>query len=110
MRTTFPRRPAAVSGCELSHPSIDRDRMIDLQLLRRSANVIEVFLERELRRVDADHHQSLIFIFRGPRPDIGERAQPINAGIGPDIDEDDFSAQAGWRQWLRVEPSGRAAE
>ena len=53
---------------------IDRDRIVDLHVLRGSANVIDVFLEFELRRVHADHHQSLILVFLGPRADIGKLA------------------------------------
>ena len=86
---------------------IDRDRIIDPHVFRGSANVIDVFLKGELRRVHADHHQSLILVFLGPRADIGKRASPIDAGIGPEVDEDDFSAQVGRRQWLRIEPLGR---
>src|SRR5437870_11642589 len=89
---------------------IDRDRITDLHVLGGSANVIDVFLECELRTVHTDHHQTLILVFLGPRADIGKRAQPIDAGIGPDVDRDDFSAQTGRRQWRRIEPSGGAAE
>ena len=34
--------------------AIERDRIIDPQILRGSANVLDISLERELRRVDAD--------------------------------------------------------
>ena len=33
-------------------------------------------------------------VFRSPCSDIGQRAQPIDAGVGPEIDEDDFPAQS----------------
>ena len=89
---------------------VDRDRIIDPHGLRGSSNIIDVSLECELRRVHADHHQSLILVFLGPRADIGKRAQPVDAGIGPEVDEDDLAAQAGRRQRLRVEPPGRAAK
>ena len=54
--------------------AIDRDRIIDPHLLRGSANVVDVLLEWELRRVHADHDQTLILVFLGPRADIGEVA------------------------------------
>ena len=60
--------------------------------------------------VHADHDQSLMLVFLGPRADIGQRAQPIDAGVGPGIDEQTLPRSAGRRQWLRIEPSGRAAE
>src|SRR5882672_9700700 len=56
--------------------AIDRDRIIDPHVLRGSANVIDVSLELELRRMHADHHQPLIPVFLGPRADIGKCAYP----------------------------------
>ena len=93
-----------------SHVVIDRDRIVDPHVLHGPADVVEVFLERELRRVHADHHQSLILVLLGPRADVGKRAQPVDAGVGPELDQDDLSPQAGRRQRRRVEPRGRAAE
>ena len=60
--------------------------------------------------MDADHHQSLILVFLGPGADIGKRAQPVDAGVGPEIDEDDLSAQSRRRQGRRIEPLVRALE
>src|SRR5262245_23413602 len=74
---------------------VDGDRKSQSHRLCGLAHVIEVFLEAELGRVYADHHQSLILVFLGPGTDVGHRAQPIDAGIGPEIDEDDLSAQVG---------------
>ena len=54
-----------------------------------------LFSNRELRRVHADHHQSLVLVLLGPGADIGQRAQPVDAGVGPEIDEHDLAAQAG---------------
>src|SRR6266498_5484404 len=51
---------------------IDSDRIIDPHVFRGSANVIDVFLKFELRRVHADHRQSLILVLLGPRADIGK--------------------------------------
>ena len=53
---------------------IDGDRILDLHLLGGSANVLEVVLKGELRRVYADHHHSVIPVFLGPRADIGKCA------------------------------------
>src|SRR5437763_11598440 len=50
--------------------AIDRDRIIDSHVLRGPANVLDVLLERELGRVHADHHESRILVFLGPRADI----------------------------------------
>src|SRR5215218_805704 len=83
---------------------VHRDRVIDPHLLHGPANVIYVLLKSELRRMDADHYQSLILVFFGPRAEMGNRPQPVNAGVGPEIDEDDFSAQSRRRQWRRIQP------
>ena len=53
---------------------IDRDRIIDSHLLRGSAHVLDVFLKCELRRVHADHDESLILVFLGPGADVGKCA------------------------------------
>ena len=56
----------------------------------------------------ADHHQALVLVFLGPGPDIGHRAQAIDAGIGPEIDQHDLAARAPRRQRRRVQPFDRA--
>src|SRR5262249_3753679 len=50
--------------------AIDRDRILDSHVLGGAANVLDVSLECELRRVDADHHQSVLLVFLGPGADI----------------------------------------
>src|SRR6266545_4716749 len=67
------RRPiVVVEGTPDRIVVIDRDWMFNPQALHGSANVIDVSLECELRRVYADDHQSLILVFRGPRADVGK--------------------------------------
>src|SRR6266496_2104484 len=89
---------------------VDRDRIVDPQVRGGSADVVEVVLEVELRRVHADDHQSVILVLLGPRAEVGKGAEPVDAGVGPEVDQDDASAQPGCRQWWRVEPPGRAGE
>src|ERR1043166_2246154 len=90
--------------------AIDGDRISNPHVPRGPANVFDIFLERELRRVHADHYQSSILVFLGPRANVGQCAQPIDTGVGPKLDQDNVSPQSGDRQWLRIEPAGRAAE
>ena len=90
--------------------AVDRDRIIDIHVRCLSANIVEVLFETELGRVHTDHYQSSILVFRGPRADIRKGPEPIDAGVGPEVDDDDFSAQVRSRQRLRIEPAGRAAE
>ena len=49
-------------------------------------------------------------VLRGPRADVRQRPQPVDAGVGPEVDEDDASAESLRRQRLGVEPAGRAVE
>src|SRR4051812_24332741 len=81
---------------------IDGDRVIDAHLSHGPANVVDVLLKSELRRMDADHHQSLVLVFLGPGADIRSRSQPLDAGVGPEIDEDDFSTQTWHREGRRL--------
>jgi hypothetical protein len=74
---------------------IDRDRIGDPHVPGGSAHILEVVLKCELRRVDADHHHAVLLVFLGPRADIGQGAQPVDAGVGLEVDEDDFSSQVG---------------
>ncbi|HEX6557066.1 MAG TPA: hypothetical protein VF026_30160, partial [Ktedonobacteraceae bacterium] len=89
---------------------IDGDRIGDPHVPGGPAHILEVVLKWELRRMHADHHHAVIPIFLGPRADIGKRAQPIDAGVGPEVDEDDFPAQVSCRQGRRIEPRGCATQ
>jgi hypothetical protein len=90
--------------------AVERDRILDPQVLRGLADVVDVLFERELGRVDADHHKPLVCVLLEPGADIAERAEPVDAGVGPEVDEDDLSAQVVGHGRLRVEPAGRSLE
>src|SRR5215467_9454427 len=47
--------------------AVNRDRIFDAHVCRGPANVLQVSLERELRRMHADHDQSKVLVFPGPR-------------------------------------------
>jgi hypothetical protein len=72
---------------------IHRDRVDDAEILDRFAHVRFVFLEGKLRRMNADDHQAAVFVFLIPGFDVGQRAQAVDAGIGPEIDQNHFAAQ-----------------
>src|SRR5262249_43022352 len=88
--------------------AVDRDRIVDAHVLHGPADVARVLFERELRRVDADHHQALIAIFLVPGADVGHGAAPVDAGVSPEIDEHDLPAQGLRGQGRRIEPFVRA--
>ena len=71
---------------------VDRDRVIDPHVPDGGANVAWIFFKRELRRMHADHHQTLVFVFLGPGAHVRQRAQPVDASVGPEIEKHDFPA------------------
>jgi hypothetical protein len=73
--------------------AVERDGILDGHVLHRLAHIVDVAFKRELRGVDADHDQSLILVPLGPRAEIGERAEPVDAGKGPEVDENDLPLQ-----------------
>jgi hypothetical protein len=89
---------------------VEGDRIFDVHVLRSLDDVVGVPFERELGRVDAHHDQPLIPVLLGPGADITERAEPVDARVRPEIDEDDLSLQVGCREGRRVEPAGRPVE
>ena len=105
------RRPVVVvEGAPDRIVVVDRDRVVDLSLLRRLLHAVDLLLEGELRRVDADHDQPVVPVGLRPRTDVRLRAQPVDAGQRPEVHEDDVAAQLGGAEWLGVEPLGRPAE
>ena len=66
--------------------------MADAEAGDRLPDVLDLLLEREFRRVDADHDQPLILVLFRPGADIGQGADAVDAGIGPEIDQNDLAA------------------
>ena len=89
---------------------IDGDRIGDPQVPGGPAYVLQVVLKGELRRMHADHYHTVIPVFLRPRAHLGKGAQPIDTGVGPEVDQDDVSAQVRRREGQRIEPRGRATE
>ncbi len=88
------RRPILVfEGAPDGIVVIDGDGIGDLEIADRLLDVVDVLLECELRRMHADHHQPLILVLFRPGADIGNGAQAVDAGVGPEIDENDFALQ-----------------
>src|SRR6266498_5623218 len=66
--------------------------------------------EGELRRVDADDDQSAPVVRAVPGLYVRQRAQAVDAGIRPEVDQDDLAAQLPERQRLAVDPLRDAGE
>ena len=58
----------------------------------------------------ADHDQAVVAVGLRPGANIGDRAQAVDAGIGPEADHDDLAAQPLRRQRRRVQPFHRARQ
>jgi hypothetical protein len=77
------------------------------------AHVAAVVLEGELGRVDADDGQAVGAVARVPRAHMGQRAQAVDARVGPEVDQHDAPAQALQRERAiagGVEPAAVARE
>ena len=104
-------RPVAV-GEGAPHPvvAVERKRVLDSHVLRGPAHVVNFALERELRRMDADDDEPEVAVFRGPRAHKSQRAEPVDAGVCPEIDENDPPTQLRWSERRGIQPAGRAVE
>ena len=81
-----------VEGAPDGVVAVDGDGVVDLEVLGGAADVVGVVFEVELGGVDADHGQPVIAVFLGPGADVGEGAEPVDAGVGPELDQDDAAA------------------
>src|SRR5262245_21365725 len=71
---------------------VDRDWVLDSHLPHGTTDVVDVLLESELRCVHPDHDEAFVVLLR-PCANIRQGAQPIDAGIGPEVDEHDLPGQ-----------------
>jgi hypothetical protein len=73
--------------------AIERDRIVDGHVLDGLAHVVNVAFKRELRSVDPDHNQPQIRVPLSPGAYKGECAEPVDAGVGPEVDKNDLPVQ-----------------
>jgi hypothetical protein len=91
--------------CSLS----TRDRIIQPQSFHRPSNVGSFFSNENSGEWTPITTSPLSLHFSA-QADTRKRAQPIDAVVGPEIDEDDFAAQSRRRQQRGIEPLVRALE
>ncbi len=92
---------------------VQRHRIAHAQPGDRSADVVGLVLERELGRVYADDLQALVPVGVVPGTEVGQRAQAVDAGVRPEVDQHHLAAQAGDGERVafgRVEPARDAGE
>src|SRR5271170_3160758 len=82
------RRPVFVVECRPDRMvAVYRDGEGDSQIGDGLFHVHRIFLEAELRRVDADDNQAGIFVLFFPRPDVWKLAQTVNTRVSPEVDQ-----------------------
>ena len=86
------------------------DRVVDPESLHGGADVRGDVLEGELRRVDADDHEPVAVVVAVPGLEVRQRAQAVDARVGPEVDQDDLPAKLAERQRRRVEPPAARVE
>jgi HKD family nuclease len=90
--------------------AVDGNREAHAELRDGAAHVVEVALEAELRRVNADDDESLVAVFLRPGAYLRQGPLPVDAGVGPELDEHHLAAEVGGGERLRVQPSDGAVE
>ena len=68
---------------------VDRDREADPQVIDSATHVVDVPLEVELGSVHADDRQPVARVSLDPGADVGKRAEPVDAGVGQELDQND---------------------
>ncbi len=89
---------------------VHRDRIRHPQVVHRPAHVLQLLLDAELRRMHSDHHQPLCLVLLGPCPGVWQRPEPVDAGVGPEVDQDHLALEARLRERRRVDPGGGGRE
>ena len=84
-----------VEGAPYRVVVVERDRIIDPHVVHSAADVGKFVLEAELGGVHPDHGQAVIGVLPGPGAEVGELAEPVDAGVSPEVDERDLSLQVG---------------
>ena len=99
------RLPGGVAG-------VQRDRVVDAEPAHRAADVGRVGLEGELRRVDAYDGQAPAAVLPVERLEPGQRAQAVDAGVGPEVQQHHAAPQGGQGQRVPagVEPGRDPAQ
>src|SRR3954465_13507553 len=88
-----------VAGSPYRIVVVDRDRVFDPQVTYGAVDVVRVVFESEFGGVYRDHRQIVIGVFFGPGAEVGQLAEPVDAGVGPEVDDYDLALQVGYGQW-----------
>src|SRR5918994_1504033 len=88
---------------------VQHDRVLDVFPRDGLAHVGDVLLESELRRVDPDYEQAVVFVLFIQRVDVRLRVLAVEAAIRPELDQHYLLARGIlYRDAIRVDEAGRA--
>ena len=73
--------------------AVHRDRVLDAAAGELGADVLELPFERELGRVDADDGEPPVAVLLLPRSNVRNRPEPVDAGVGAEVEGDDAAAE-----------------
>jgi len=100
------RRPGVVAeGLPRGEVVVEGDRVGEPVLTNPTIDVLGPLSELELGRVHADHDQAAAGVVAVPRLDVGRGANPVDAGVLPDIEQHDLAAQCLDSERRRVHPT-----
>ena len=89
---------------------VERDRIFDPEVGDGFADIVGTALERELRRVDADYDQAVVFVGLIPGANVRDRADAVDAAVGPEVDQDDLALELLAGQRRAVDPRPELVE
>ena len=105
------RRPVAVApGGPGAVIGVQRDGVVDPEGADGLLHVFGHVLECELRSVHAHDDEARVPVGLGPTLHVGQRADAVDAGIRPEVDQDDLAAERREGERLGVEPLPDPAE
>jgi len=70
-----------------------------------TVDVLGALAELELGHMHADHDQAELGVVAIPRLDVGRGADPVDAGVLPEVDQNDLAAQRIGGERRRVHPA-----
>ena len=74
---------------------VEGDWIADGETFDGCTDVAKIVLECELGRVDAQDDEALRAVARIPRLQVRKRAQAVDAGVRPEVDEHHFAPELG---------------
>ena len=99
------RRPVLiVEGLPDGVVVIEGHRIFNPEVAHGTLYITFVLLECEFRRVNPEHDQSVILVLFIPARHVRQGTQAIDAGIGPEVDQDDLASQGLGHERCGIQP------